>query len=115
MMERRLAQRERRERGRVAFVAAVAIGPERQLAQARNLGEHGMELVRAPGAGLPGAPIHLAFELPDGGAMVVARGAVVFERADGSGRWQATGVRFIAIAARDRARIARFVDARLAV
>jgi hypothetical protein len=113
MMERRLAARERRERGRVPFVAAVAIGPERQLAQARNLGEHGMELVRAPGP-LPQAPIHLAFELPDGGAMVVARGAVVFERADGSGRWHATGVRFIALSARDRARIARFVDARAA-
>ena len=112
-MERRLAGRERRGRERVPFVAAVAIGPERQLAQARNLGELGMELVRAPGACWPSAPIHLAFELPDGGAMVVARGAVVFERADAGGRWQATGVRFVALAPRDRARIARFVVARV--
>ena len=46
-----------------------------------------------------------------GGELVRVRGAVVFERA--CGRFQSMGVRFEAISREDRARIARFLDARL--
>jgi PilZ domain len=113
MTDRRRSTPERRERRRAPFVAAVkAVGPELSLAQARNLGEEGMELRRATGRELePRTPLHLAFELPDGGGLVEVRGAVVFERAEAGGRWQATGVRFRSLSAADRARIARFVDA----
>ena len=114
MSDRRRSQPERRERRRAPFVAAVkAVGDGLQLAQARNLGEEGMELRRALGPEfLPRTPLHLAFELPDSGELVEVRGAVVFERAEG--RWQATGVRFVSLSPQDRARIARFVAQRLA-
>lgn len=93
------------------------VGAEIHLALAQNLGETGMELRRiADGGGLltiasGRAPMTLAFELPDGGELVRVRGAVVFERA--CGRFQSMGVRFEAISREDRARIARFLDARL--
>jgi hypothetical protein len=63
------------------------------------------------GAPAPAAPLHLSFELPDGGELLTVGGAVVFERADGA--YRQTGVRFLSLSARDRARIARFLDARL--
>ena len=115
MTDRRVARLDRRAGRRAPFVAAVRTArpgqrDQVQLALARNLGEDGMELCRAP-SGDWGARtrVALAFELPDGGEIVEVRGAVVFERAEG--RWRSTGVRFEGISAVDRARIARYLDA----
>ncbi len=109
MTERRRTPSERRAGRRAPFVAAVRqeMGAEVMLAQARNLGETGMELRCVPPAFGSGA-LSLAFELPDGGELVEVSGAVVFERCEG--RYFATGVKFENISHQDRQRIARFVD-----
>jgi len=132
MVERRRAPRERRHSRRAPFVASVRqrAGGGTQLALAQNLGEDGMELRRLPAtpaapAGEPprlpsGEPraavarlasaLDLSFELPDGGALVRVRAAVVFERKDGP--YHTTGIRFASISPADRARIASYLRRR---
>ncbi len=118
MLERRRAPIERRDGRRAPFVAAVRCTPagprpirpddprSDELALAQNLGPAGIELKRRPGpACSERTPLVLAFELPDGGELVRARGTVVFERsADG---YQTCGVRFTQLSPLDHARIVR--------
>jgi hypothetical protein len=114
MGERRNAPAERRQGQRIPFVASVLkkVGRETSLALAQDLCETGMQLKRVAGRSyLPRTPLTLAFELPDGGELVRVRGAVVFERAEGS--WHTVGVQFEMISLSDRQRIARYLDARL--
>jgi hypothetical protein len=108
MTDRRRPAGERRRHRRAPFVAAVRerIGDRTQLALAQNLGEQGMEL-RRPAAISDPVPLELDFELPDGGGLIRVRGTVTFERSDG--QYQHAGVRFGALSAGDRARIARFL------
>jgi hypothetical protein len=109
MTHLRRSPEERRRARRQPFVAAVrqegAAGVA--LALAQNLGEEGMELRCVAGAGVR-APVSLAFELPDGGALVEVRGAVVWARAEG--RFETAGVRFSGLSPRDHDRIVRFLD-----
>jgi hypothetical protein len=105
---------DRRRARRAPFVASVLkkAGGEVTLALAQDLGESGIQLRQVAGPTyLPRTTVTLAFELPDGGELIRVRGAVVFERADGS--WQTMGVRFEAISHGDRQRIARYLDAKL--
>ena len=110
MLERRSAPLERRGARRVPFVAAVRhkVGFEVQLALAQDLGPDGLKLKRPAGrAYLPRTPVSLTFALPDGGDLVRARGAIIFERA--SGAYQTCGVRFTELSPLDHARIRRLV------
>jgi hypothetical protein len=105
---------DRRRTRRVPFVASVLkkVGAETTLALAQDLGDGGIQLRSVAGpVYLPRTPVSLSFELPDGGELIRVRGAVVFERAEGS--WQTVGVRFEAISLADRQRIARYLDANL--
>src|SRR5690349_124615 len=105
---------DRRRARRAPFVASVLkkVGGETTLALAQDLGESGIQLRRVAGdLHLPRTPVTLAFELPDGGELIRVRGAIVFERAEGS--WHTVGVRFEAISHGDRQRIARYLDANL--
>lgn len=105
---------DRRRARRAPFVASVLkqVGSETTLALAQDLGESGIQLRRVAGAThLPLTDVTLSFELPDGGELIRVRGAVVFERAEGS--WATMGVRFESISHADRQRIARYLDAKL--
>ena len=110
MFDRRSSPRDRRRAARAPLVTAVRqrIGGDLQLALAQDVGATGMCLKRVPGrAYLPSTPVSMAFELPDGGDLVRVRGAVVFERAEGS--YQMTGVRFEDLSPLDHARILRYI------
>ena len=112
MTDRRRTPNERRRAERAPFVAAVreraGDGPNawEELALARNLGETGMEIRRVRRSEAP-TSIMLAFELPDGGAMVEVDAEVVWGRPEG--RFETAGVRFGKLSAADRARIARYL------
>jgi hypothetical protein len=110
MLERRSAPVERRGARRVPFVTAVRhkVGFEVQLALAQDLGPDGLRLKRPAGRSyLPRTPVSLTFALPDGGELINARGAIVFERA--AGGYQTAGVRFTELAPLDHARILRLL------
>jgi hypothetical protein len=110
MMDRRRSSCDRRRDERVSLVTAVKqrIGGEVQLALAQDVGTRGIALRRVGGGALPPrTPVAMTFELPDGGAPVRVRGAVVSERADGT--WQRTGVRFDDLSPLDLARIVRLI------
>ena len=111
MTDRRRSSCDRRRDERVALVAAVKqrVGGEVHLALAQDLGTQGIALKRVGGRALsPRTPLTMTFELPDGGAPVRVRGAVVSERSDGS--WQRTGVRFDDLSPLDHARIVRLIE-----
>jgi hypothetical protein len=103
---------DRRRARRVPFVASVLkkVGAETTLALAQDLGDGGIQLRSTRGCPMS-TSVSLAFELPDGGELIRVRGAVVFERAEGS--WHTVGVQFEMISLSDRQRIARYLDARL--
>jgi PilZ domain len=109
LFDRRRTPRERRNARRAPFVASVrssANATREELALAVDLSETGMRLRRvgdAPNAGL----IHLEFELPDGGAPILASGRLLFDADDGS--YRMTGVRFIGLDEEEAARIASYV------
>ncbi len=110
MLERRTAPLERRVARRVPFVAAVRheVGADVELALAQDLGPEGLKLKRPRGSAYqPRTPVSLAFELPDGGELVSARGVLVFDRAQGS--FQTCGVRFTELSPLDHARIVRVI------
>jgi hypothetical protein len=110
MPERRTASVERRVARRIPFIAAVRhrVGRREELALAQDLGPDGVQLKRPAGATyLPRTPVTLTFALPDGGDLVRARGAIVFERA--AGGYQQCGVRFTELSPLDHARILRIL------
>ncbi len=104
--DRRRAPGERRGCRRLPFVAAVRhrLGSpvSLQVALSANLGLTGMQVSRCTGpedgnayaAGLtPSTPVQVAFQLPDGGALVELCAEVVFDRPQGA-RLRTTGLRF---------------------
>ena len=97
-MDRRRAERERRQSRRVAAVFAVrGDGVLRgHLGQAEDIGPSGMTLRWPQEAALPPDPLSLTFELPGSGRAIAARAQVVNQRA--VGRFRRAGVRFIALA-----------------
>jgi hypothetical protein len=108
MIERRGVSPDRRREARAPLVAAVKqdVGSEVQLALAQDVATTGMRLKCVPGEA-PRTTVSMSFELPDGGELVRVRGAVVFERADGS--YQMAGVRFEDLSPLDHARIVRYI------
>jgi hypothetical protein len=111
MLERRSESPDRRRETRAPLVAAVRqrVGAEVQLSLAQDVATTGIRLKRVPGPALPpSTQVAMSFELPDGGDLVRVRGAVVFERAEGS--YQMTGVRFEDLSPLDYARIVRYID-----
>jgi hypothetical protein len=108
MIERRSASPDRRREARAPLIAAVkeGVGSEVQLALAQDVAPTGIRLKCVPGAA-PRTTVSMSFELPDGGDLVRVRGAVVFERAEGS--YQMTGVRFEDLSPLDHARIVRYI------
>jgi len=111
MQDRRRTPRERRSTRRIPFVTSVhhIEGEALGLALAQDLGEEGMKLRCLPNPEPTGAPVKLAFELPDGGELLRVEGAVVFERTDGA--YRQTGVRFLSLSSQDRSRIAAYLEA----
>jgi hypothetical protein len=110
MLERRSAPVERRHGRRVPFVAAVRhkVGFEVQLALAQDLSPDGLKLKRPAGrAYQPRTTVWLTFALPDGGELINARGAIIFERT--AGGYQTAGVRFTELSPLDHARILRLL------
>jgi hypothetical protein len=110
--DRRRTPRERRGARRAPFVAAVRSSPSttraerEELALAVDLSERGMRLRRlldAPAQGL----VQLEFELPDGGAPILATGRLL--GGDAHGSYRMSGVRFIDLDGDEAARIARYV------
>jgi hypothetical protein len=111
MFDRRSAPAERRRAARAPLVASVKerVGSLMELALAQDVGPTGMKLKRLLGRSYsPRTTMAMAFELPDGGGLVQVRGAVVFERAEGS--YQMTGVRFEDLSPVDYARILRYIS-----
>lgn len=106
---------DRRNTGRYPFVAAVrhqaqAFGVG--LAQAANLGLLGMKVVRVSGEGEPAlverTPMHVAFELPDGGSLVELLAEVVFDRPRDE-RHRVMGLRFASLAPEVEGRLRAFL------
>ena len=113
MVERRRAERERREVRRVSAVFAVRNGTGRGvvLGQAEDIGPRGMMLRWPREAALAASePVAVSFTLPGGGQPIEARVLVVSKRP--SGRFCRTGVRFTTITASDAARIAEYCGRR---
>ena len=111
MTDRRRSAPERRRAARAPLVAAVKehVGEEVRLALSQDVGPSGMKLKRVVGsAWLPRTRVSVMFELPDGGEVVRALGAVVFERAEGN--YCCTGIRFEDLSPLDYARIQRYVS-----
>ena len=85
-----------------------------ELALSVDLSETGMRLRRcARRDDRAPAPVfvRLEFELPDGGAPIVAAGRLLFEGEDRAPGYRAAGIRFIGLDEEEQARIARFVGA----
>lgn len=117
---------DRRQEGRLPFVAAVLQRPVEHrgaapftsgsrlplLGQAANLGRCGMLLRRCRGedeAPLPqDTQLSVSFELPDGGALMTLAATVVFERPQDS-RHFATGLRFCDPPPEARLRLDRYL------
>jgi hypothetical protein len=115
LFERRRVESERRTTRRAPFVAAVrsarAGGVMNELALSVDLSESGMRLRRCARAEASSALlVRLEFELPDGGAPIVAAGRLLFEGDDGATGYRAAGIRFIGLDEDEQARIARFVQ-----
>jgi c-di-GMP-binding flagellar brake protein YcgR len=112
LLDRRRADRERRQARRVAAVFAVKqiTGERVQLGQAEDIAPCGMTLRWPPDAApLPDGPLALTFELPGSLAPIAARATVVHDvRAD---RYRRTGVRFVALEPDAARRIARYCAA----
>ncbi len=118
-IDRRQAASDRRGTGRLPFVASVrhqvVPGPERvALGLSANLGLTGMKVMR-PAAGEPDlpshTPLHLAFELPDGGDLVEVAALVVFDRPRSEdSRFRVTGLRFARLVPQVETRIQAFLD-----
>ncbi len=97
LFERRRANRDRRQGGRVAAVFAVrnTVGSHLQLGQAEDVGPSGMTLRRPRNLPVqPETPLSLTFDLP-GVGRIDAAGLVVSDRRYGP--FRRTGVRFIRI------------------
>ncbi len=111
LLDRRRITRERRASTRAPFVASVRSASstdEEELALAVDLSTSGMRLRRCDAHAAPVAPlVRLEFELPDGGAPVVAAGRLLFESREG--RYYASGVRFVDLADEDLLRISQYV------
>jgi hypothetical protein len=113
MVDRRRAERERRQTHRVSAVFAVRNGTGRGvvLGQAEDIGPKGM-MLRWPRDATLGAaePVAVSFTLPGAERPIEARVLVVSRRP--SGRYSRTGVRFTTIAPSDAARIAEYCGRR---
>lgn len=112
-LDRRRAERDRRQSRRVPAVFAVrGEGPRPVLGQAEDLAPAGMTLRWPKDAPLaPAAAMALTFELPGTGEPIAARAQVVNERHAG-GRFRRTGVRFTTLAPEHAALIARYCASR---
>jgi len=100
LVERRRADRDRRESLRVAAVFAVKtrVRGRVQLGQAEDVSPGGRTMRRPrDGAYTPGTPLELTFALPGGGVTISASAVVVSDHR--SGTFRRTGIRFTALAA----------------
>jgi len=115
LLDRRRADRDRRQTRRVPAVFAVksTVGRAVRLGQAEDIGPSGMTL-RWPRDATWAAesPVALTFELPGTRTAIAARATVVNTRH--GGRFRRTGVRFEGLAPADAQRIARYCEARAA-
>jgi hypothetical protein len=115
MLDRRRADRERRQARRVAAVFAVAVRRPAeshvQLGQAEDIAPCGMTL-RWPGdvAPAPESAVALSFELPGTRAAIAAEATVVNARR--AGRYRRTGVRFVGLSPDVAQFIARYCAGR---
>lgn len=113
LVERRRADRDRRQDGRVPAVFAVKnrFGARVQLGQAEDIGPSGMTLRRPRDAPvLPLTPVALTFSLPGTPAAIEAAALVVSDA--GQGQFRRTGVRFTWIAPEHASLIARYCSRR---
>jgi hypothetical protein len=95
-LERRQAERDRRECWRVPVVCAVrnTVGGRLYLGQSEDLGTGGITLRRPRDMPMsPQTPISLTFDLPGAQATIAVDGLVVTDRH--AGAFRRTGVRFI--------------------
>jgi hypothetical protein len=111
LVDRRRAQRDRREALRVPSVFAVKClaGGRIQLCQAEDIGPAGMTLRRPRDQSWsPGTQLVLTFALPGMESLMGAAAAVVSDRY--AGAYRRTGVRFTALAAEHEQRICCFCN-----
>jgi c-di-GMP-binding flagellar brake protein YcgR len=111
-LDRRRAERERRQSRRVAAVFAVRNGAGRSamLGQVEDIGPAGMMLRWPRDAVLRPGAVALSFVLPGSEQPIEARAMVVSERRNG--RFHRTGVRFTALEPHHAAMIARYCASR---
>jgi hypothetical protein len=112
LFERRRANRDRRQVGRVAAVFAVrnTVGSELQMGQAEDVGPTGITLRRPRNLPVqPETPLSLTFDLP-GVGRIDASGLVVSDRRYGP--FRRTGVRFVNIAPEHVALLSEFCTRR---
>ncbi|MES1158234.1 MAG: PilZ domain-containing protein [Haliangium ochraceum] len=96
--ERRRADEERRENGRVptTFAVSEATGSHVHLCQAEDIAIGGMTIKHPKGLSHePRTEVALRFALPGSREEIVARGEIVSDSR--AGRFRRTGVRFIAV------------------
>ena len=108
-LDRRRADRERRQADRVPAVFAVRgqAGPRVELGQAQDIGPSGMSLRWPRDAAIgPDSIVALVFELPGTGRSIAAAGVVVSERR--LGRFARASVRFVDLAPEDAALVTRY-------
>jgi hypothetical protein len=95
-LERRRAERDRRDCWRVPVVCAVrnTVGGRLHLGQTEDIGTGGITLLRPRDLPvLPQTPIYLTFDLPGTRATIDVAGFVVTDRR--AGTFRRTGIRFI--------------------
>ncbi len=112
-VERRRAERDRRESSRVAAVCAVRseVGDGFHLSQSEDIGPTGITLRRPRDLPmLPETPVSLTFELPGTDTTIVVDGLVVSDRRHGG--FRRTGVRFVEPSSEQRAMLAEFCQRR---
>lgn len=113
-LERRHAERDRRNDGRILAVFAVrnCIGSRVQLGQAEDIAPSGITLRRPRDVPVsPQTPLTLLFDLPGAGTRISVGGLVVTDRR--SGPFRRTGVRFTDISPESAALLAEFCARRV--
>lgn len=113
LLERRRADRDRRQDSRVLAVFAVrnVIGSRLQLGQAEDIAPTGITLRRPRDVPvLPQTPLSLSFDLPGAEAPISVTGMVVSDQRRGP--FRRTGIRFTEIPPESAERLAAFCSQR---
>lgn len=108
-VERRRAERDRREGSRIPAVCAVrnAVGDGFHLGQSEDIGPNGMTLLRPSDFPiLPDTAVSLTFDLPGTQTSIAVDGLVVSDRRQGL--FRRTGIRFVAPSRQQMATLLEF-------